>query len=307
MEWIVTEARTVADAKEVALDQLGVDEREAEFEVLAEPQRGLFGMGRTRAQVRARVMPRLENTRDGRNRQRKGRGSGNRRDGPRRQRQREQPQGAERRQETKQSQKPAQPAARQRERSPRRRPTPRTQRETTNAARGREDRMNRNESDRREEVFDATTQEEIVCSFTQDLVDAFGLDATVTANREDEGVLEVVVQGDEVGLLIGRRGGTLAAVEELLRVVVQRRAQGRRYDKVRLEVGGYRRRRREALEEFARRVAEDVIAAGEPKMLEPMNSADRKIVHDAIVEVDGVQTASEGEEPRRRVVVSPES
>ena len=307
MEWIVTEARTVADAKEVALDQLGVDEREAEFEVLAEPQRGLFGMGRTRAQVRARVMPRLENTRDGRNRQRKGRGSGNRRDGPRRQRQREQPQGAERRQETKQSQKPAQPAARQRERSPRRRPTPRTQRETTNAARGREDRMNRNESDRREEVFDATTQEEIVCSFTQDLVDAFGLDATVTANREDEGVLEVVVQGDEVGLLIGRRGGTLAAVEELLRVVVQRRAQGRRYDKVRLEVGGYRRRRREALEEFARRVAEDVIAAGEPKMLEPMNSADRKIVHDAIVEVDGVQTASEGEAPRRRVVVSPES
>ena len=307
MEWIVTEARTVADAKEVALDQLGVDEREAEFEVLAEPQRGLFGMGRTRAQVRARVMPRLENTRDGRNRQRKGRGSGNRRDGPRRQRQREQPQGAERRQETKQSQKPAQPAARQRERSPRRRPTPRTQRETTNAVRGREDRMNRNESDRREEAFDATTQEEIVCSFTEDLVGAFGLDATVTANREDEGVLEVVVQGDEVGLLIGRRGGTLAAVEELLRVVVQRRAQGRRYDKVRLEVGGYRRRRRDALEEFARRVAEDVIAAGEPKMLEPMNSADRKIVHDAIVEVDGVQTASEGEEPRRRVVVSPES
>ena len=264
-------------------------------------------MGRTRAQVRARVMPRLENTRDGRNRQRKGRGGGNRRDGPRKQRQREQPQGAGRRQETKPSQKSAQPEAQQRERSPRRRPTPRTQRETTNAARGREDRMNRNEPDRREETFDATTQEEVVCSFTQDLVDAFGLDATVTANREDEGVLEVVVQGDEVGLLIGRRGGTLAAVEELLRVVVQRRAQGRRYDKLRLEVGGYRRRRREALEEFARRVAEDVIAAGEPKMLEPMNAADRKIVHDAMVEVDGVQTASEGEEPRRRVVVSPES
>ena len=167
--------------------------------------------------------------------------------------------------------------------------------------------MNRNESDQREEAFDAATQEEIVCSFTQELVDAFGLDATVTANREDESVLEVVVQGEEVGLLIGRRGGTLAAVEELLRVVVQRQAQGRRYDRVRLEVGGYRRRRREALEEFARRVAQDVIDSGEPKMLEPMNSADRKIVHDAMVEVDGVETASEGEEPRRRVVVSPES
>ena len=60
MEWIVTEARTVVEAKEVALDQLGVDEREAEFEVLVEPQRGVLGLGRANAQVRARVMPRVE-------------------------------------------------------------------------------------------------------------------------------------------------------------------------------------------------------------------------------------------------------
>ena len=166
--------------------------------------------------------------------------------------------------------------------------------------------MNRNEPDRRDEAFDAATLDEIVCSFMQELADAFGLDATVKANREEEGVLEVVVDGNEVGLLIGRRGATLAAVEELLRVVVQRRAQGRRYDKVRLEVAGYRRRRREALEGFAQRVAEDVRATGEAKILEPMSSADRKIVHDVIVEIDGVQTASEGEEPRRRVVVSPD-
>ncbi|MYE68296.1 MAG: hypothetical protein F4236_09300 [Acidimicrobiia bacterium] len=76
---------------------------------------------------------------------------------------------------------------------------------------------------------------------------------------------------------------------------------------MRLEVGGYRRRRQEALEAFAQRVAAEVVDTGQAKMLEPMNAADRKIVHDAIVEVSGVETASEGAEPRRRVVVRPGS
>ena len=152
---------------------------------------------------------------------------------------------------------------------------------------------------------DLVNEEEALRSFTRELVEAFGLDATVTANRETEGLLEVVVDGSEVGLLIGRRGTTLAAVEELLRVVLQRQAQGRRYSKVRLEVAGYRRRRQEALENFAQGVATDVASSGAAKMLEPMNAADRKVVHDAIVEMEGVETISEGEEPRRRVGVRP--
>lgn len=165
--------------------------------------------------------------------------------------------------------------------------------------------MNTDEPDTRAEAVDLENEEETVCSFARGLVDAFGIDAAVTANRDTEGMLEVVVDGEEVGLLIGRRGTTLAAVEELLRVIVQRQAQGRRHSKVRLEVAGYRRRRKEALESFAQRVASDVAETGAAKVLEPMNSADRKIVHDAILDVDGVETASEGEEPRRRVVIRP--
>ena len=165
--------------------------------------------------------------------------------------------------------------------------------------------MNNDGSETRTEAIDLANEEDTVCSFARELVESFGLEATVTANRETEGTLEVVVDGDEVGLLIGRRGTTLVAIEELMRVVVQRQAQGRRHSKVRLEVAGYRRRRKEALENFARGVANDVVTSGDAKALEPMNSADRKIVHDAIVDIEGVQTASEGEEPRRRVVVRP--
>ncbi|MCY3807082.1 MAG: KH domain-containing protein [bacterium] len=165
--------------------------------------------------------------------------------------------------------------------------------------------MNTVDANGGEDGLDLANEEELLRSFAVGLIEAFGVDASVTTTRTDDGALEVAVDGDEVGLLIGRRGTTLAAIEELLRVVVQRRAQGRRSSKVRLEVGGYKRRRKEALESFARRIAAEVVETGQPRILEPMNAVDRKIVHDAIVELTGVETASEGEEPRRRVVVRP--
>ena len=158
----------------------------------------------------------------------------------------------------------------------------------------------------RDEAVEFTDEEELVSSFAEQLAESFDIDATVETDRASDGTLKVVMDGEEVGLLIGRGGTTLAAIEELLRVVVQRQAQGRRHSRVRLEIGGYRRRRQEALESFARRVAGDVVETGASKVLEPMNAADRKIVHDALVDIPGVDTVSEGEEPRRRVVVRPE-
>lgn len=301
MEWIVTEARTVADAKEAALDQLGVDEREAEFEVLAEPQRGLLGLGRANAQVRARVMPRVETPPDRRGRQRRARGG-----------ERKQRSGGERKPSSNDaSGGGGRDAPETKEKRPERRASAtahkgRTQKPTAaSRSKGRGEKMNMEDANGGEDRMDLANEEELLRSFAAGLIEAFGVDASVTTTRTDDGALEVAVDGDEVGLLIGRRGTTLTAIEELLRVVVQRRAQGRRSSKVRLEVGGYKRRRKEALESFARRIAAEVVETGQPKILEPMNSADRKIVHDAIVELTGVETASEGEEPRRRVVVRP--
>ena len=89
--------------------------------------------------------------------------------------------------------------------------------------------------------------------------------------------------------------------------MVQRQATGTHHGRVRLDVSGYRQRRREALERFATTVAEDVKATGTQRALEPMNAADRKVVHDTVNEIDGVSTVSEGEDQRRRVVIIPDA
>ena len=137
--------------------------------------------------------------------------------------------------------------------------------------------------------------------FTQGLIDAFGADASVEARIEDEIIL-VDVTGDELGLLVGPRGATLSAIEELVRTVVQRQTGGHGA-RINVDVAGYRAKRRAALSKFARGLADKVLEDGQEQALEPMSAADRKVVHDAVAEIDGVTTVSEGEDPRRRVVI----
>jgi len=140
-------------------------------------------------------------------------------------------------------------------------------------------------------------------SFASGLVASFGAAATVDATIDDD-VIEVAIDGDGLGLLVGPRGATLAAVEELVRAVVAH-ATGGQSARVHVDVGGYRHRRREALAAFAVSIGREVLESGSSRALEPMNAADRKVVHDAIAEIDGLATGSDGEEPRRRVVIRP--
>jgi spoIIIJ-associated protein len=148
-------------------------------------------------------------------------------------------------------------------------------------------------------------QVEVIEDFLDGLMEAFDLDGEISTTEIDEETSEVRVEGDELGYLIGPKGQTLAAIHELCRTVAQRRLAGPHEGRIRLDIGGYRERRREALTRFATQVAEEVRSSGVEKALEPMSPPDRKVVHDTINEIDGVQTSSEGEEPRRRVVVSP--
>ncbi len=121
---------------------------------------------------------------------------------------------------------------------------------------------------------------------------------------EDGDDLELNVSGQELGLLVGPRGVTLQAVQDLARVASQRRL-GDHDTRLRLDVGGYRERRREALGRFADQMADEVKESGVARVLEPMSSADRKIIHDSLSSVEGIATRSEGEDPYRRVVISP--
>jgi len=130
-------------------------------------------------------------------------------------------------------------------------------------------------------------------------------DATVEPEKLDDENAEIRVNGPDLGLLVGPKGATLAAVQELSRTVVHRQVPGTAEGRVRVDVAGYRQRRREALEHFVVQVAEQVRQSGVAKALEPMSPPDRKVVHDTVNDIEGVGTLSEGEEPRRRVVVVP--
>lgn len=141
--------------------------------------------------------------------------------------------------------------------------------------------------------------------FVNGLVEAMGLTAEITSQvLDDDDVIEVEVEGGELGLLVGPKGATLQALEELTRAAVQREAGGQAA-RIRVDVAGYKAKRRVALAAFTRRVIDEVLESGEPRALEPMGSADRKTVHDTVNEVEGVQTSSEGEDPRRYVVIRP--
>ena len=137
--------------------------------------------------------------------------------------------------------------------------------------------------------------------FTRGLVEAFDLGGTVVTVIEED-VVTVQVEGDNLGLLVGPKGATLHAIEELVRTVVQRQTDGHGV-RIHVDVAGYRAKRRAALEVFTKGLVAKVIETGKPQALEPMSAADRKVVHDTAGDMDGVVTESDGEEPRRRVVI----
>jgi spoIIIJ-associated protein len=147
-----------------------------------------------------------------------------------------------------------------------------------------------------------TAVRDAATTFLEGLFTAAGLTARVESTIDGEEI-EVMVQGEELTLFVGPRGATLTTLQDVTRVVSQRRL-GDHDTRLRLDVGGYRQRRKDALGRFALKVANDVLESGTPRILEPMNSADRKIVHDTLAEMTGIVTHSEGDDPFRRVVVS---
>ena len=145
-------------------------------------------------------------------------------------------------------------------------------------------------------------QAEAAGTFTRGLIEAWGVDAQVDVKVEDDENVLVDVNGNDLGLLVGPKGATLRAIEELVRTVVQRQTEGHGV-RIRVDVGGYQAKRRAALESFVHDLAHKVLESGRDHALEPMTPSDRKVVHDAVSDIDGVTTISEGEEPRRRVVL----
>jgi spoIIIJ-associated protein len=291
MDWIEVSAKTLDDAKELALDRLGVVEDELEYEVIDEPKGGLFGLGRSDARIRARVKP-LSREKPADRRRRRGRSASPSRSGGN---------GAA-----------GEPAARSgsgggRSRGGRNRgggsSSPARARTTGAPSRTDETHDNEGQAEVSVETMPVSTQAEHAARFADELVRTMGFTAEVKTEVEEDDVT-VSIEGDALGVLVGPKGATLQALEEVVRAVVQHHAGGHSA-RVHVDVGGYRARRREALAAFATQIAESVRDSSAPKALEPMNASDRKVVHDVVSEIEGVVTHSEGEDPRRRVVISP--
>lgn len=364
MEWIVTTGKTVAEAVEAALDQLGVDEADIEFEVLEESKRGFLSRlaGGSQARIKARVKPlsrekpdRRRRSGGGRDRDRKGSGEGGDRaprarperpgaDRPARERSGGERSGGERSGGDRsgsdrpaggrpaRSRPPVQASAGdgsvgdpeaqageaedaaatsgsgERTSSGSASRNRRRRRKPSGASTGPKATTSETHSNGDEEEAVSTTdmsledQAEMAETFTRGLIERFGLPATVAAHTDGDDDVTVEVDGKDLGLLIGPRAATIDALQELVRTAVQRRIGGHGA-RIHVDVAGYRARRQEALAEFARQAAQRAIESGRDQVFEPMSPVDRKIVHDIVNEIEGVATVSEGEEPRRRVVI----
>ncbi len=296
MEWVETTAKTVEAAKEAALDRLGVAADEAEFEVLDEPRPGLFGRTRGEGRVRARVKPaQVRPKQERRRRNSKGSKSSGGSSAAK---------SAVKPDESAVDEvAPAEATESSTEDAPKpSRNRPRGGRNNDRSSNSQEKKKMSNEE---REPSPVSPQEvgDAAVTFMDGLVEAFG--STGTSGLEVDGTeLDVQVDGEGLGLLVGPGGRTLNAIQDLARVSAQRRL-GDHETRLRIDVAGYRARRSEALQRFAADVAGSVRESGSARALEPMNSADRKVIHDALNDEDGVESRSEGDDPNRRIVVMP--
>lgn len=141
--------------------------------------------------------------------------------------------------------------------------------------------------------------------YLERLLDILDFDGDIDLDVEGErAVVSIIGEGD-IGKLVGDHGEVLDALQELTRLAAM--AETGQRSRLMLDIAGYRARRRTELSELGKSTAEQVVSSGEAVRLAPMNPFERKVVHDAVGTVEGVESSSEGEEPRRRVVISPAS
>ena len=149
-------------------------------------------------------------------------------------------------------------------------------------------------------VEDATIKE---CeTFLQNVLRAMHMEVELCSKVDEEGALSIEMKGDNMGILIGKRGQTLDSLQYLTNRVANKMQAG--YVRVKLDTEDYRERRKETLENLARNIAHKVKRTRKPVTLEPMNPYERRIIHSALQGDKNVTTHSEGEEPYRRVVVT---
>ncbi|MCZ7534400.1 MAG: Jag N-terminal domain-containing protein [Acidimicrobiia bacterium] len=295
MEWVEVEGNSIDEAVEMAMRELGIKHRDdADVEVIQEPKAGFLGMGGKAAIVKVTKSQDRRPGRRGRGRDSNGRSSRSPAESTKSTTDRSQ-QGqpktsnqGDHRSRSGSGSKDTDKASQKKS----------SQKPSNQRPKGEKKKVQR---DDRPEAAPIEEQAKVAAGFLTGLLEAFGLEGSVESRIDDE-VLYLEVNGEQTEALVGAKGSVMYSVLELTRTVVQRKTYGA--PRMRIDINGYAERRREALKIYAGKLAEQVIADEGEVMLEPMNAADRKVVHDAIAEIDNVRSYSEGEDPRRAVVIA---
>jgi spoIIIJ-associated protein len=146
---------------------------------------------------------------------------------------------------------------------------------------------------------------DIAGDYLERLLDLLDFDGDIDLDVEAGRAIVSIDGGDDLEKLVGPRGSALEALQELTRLAVQQETGVR--SRLMLDIAGWRAERREELRDLGKASAEKVVSTGEKVRLQPMTPFERKVVHDAVAEVEGVHSESEGEDPRRRVVIFPKT
>lgn len=296
MEWIETTGTSIDEAKDLALDRLGVAEDELEIQVLTEPSSAMFGLKKTEARLRARVRPispQIKTERNSKNNRDKNRKRSNQ--GRKNTNNKTNSEKSQKNNNQKNSKKTSEQLDDAKNSSKNKDNRPEKATKAKNNPRTRKDEMET-------EKMDLSTQADITESFLAGLLEKMGLESRVTSTIEDER-LTVEAHGLNLGLAIGHQGQTVRAITELSRTIIQRKSRGSASGSMTVDIGGYRALRQSNLEKFAKAQAEAVLSDGISRALDPMGAADRRIAHNAVSDIEGVETISEGSNMDRRVVI----
>ena len=266
-------AKTVDDAITEALIQLGVTSDRLEYEVIEKGSPGFLGIGMKQAVIEARRKPEPEPEPE-----------------------QEEISVKQEKTEIKETEKEA-PVSAKKERSEKK---PKKEKEVKEIKEEAKPEEPKREETVLAEVQDVTIQ--AVEEFLRNTLNAMDMEVEIKSEIDSDGALSINMTGEHMGILIGKRGQTLDALQYLANRVANKQQEG--YVRVKLDTENYRARREETLRHLAKNIAHKVKRTRRPVALEPMNPYERRIIHSALQSDPYVTTHSEGEEPYRKVVVT---
>lgn len=283
MDYITVTAKTVQDAILEASLQLETFRDNIEYEVVEEGTSGFLGFGAKKAVIKARKKKAVEDVLKDEEKAEKSRRKEEKKEGKREKKEYKKERKAEEKQEKKvEKEKEADHVEAFEE-------------ETEEKAQRPERKVAQLTPEEAQEAMDKASK------FMKDVFASIDMEVGVATNYTDE-VLNVELSGDDMGILIGKRGQTLDSLQYLTSLVVNKGKSG--YTRVKVDTENYRSRRKETLENLAKNIAFKVKRTRRPVFLEPMNPYERRIIHSALQNDPYVTTHSEGEEPYRKVVVT---